>query len=357
MSSENTPVAIKMVGVRKSYRAFGRVQYGVGPAVNVVNFFRRMTGIGGKRVTALDGITFEVKRGEVFGLLGPNGAGKTTIIKILSTLVLPDSGKVQVDDINVTKRPRATVRHLQTVLSSNMGFDPRLTGRSSLEFYADLYGIPRKVSRKRIEELLTFTRMSEWADVMFQHYSTGMMRKVLVCRALLSNASVLLFDEPTAALDPISAADFRDLIRKKLADKEGKTILIATHNLWEAEQICDRIALLRNGRIIAVGTPEEIKKKVSDRVNLSLFLTNLLPEYQKAVTDSLLEVKGVHSVEIQENTIDGAGTRLNIEGEKGINYNQIFDKLSLMRLEITSIEASQPTLEEAFLKINLEATS
>jgi ABC-2 type transport system ATP-binding protein len=357
MSKESVPVAIKMVDVKKGFRAFGRVQYGVRPAVNIASFFRRMTGTGGKKVMALDGITFEVKRGEIFGLLGPNGAGKTTIIKILSTLILPDSGEVLVDDIDVTKRPRATVKHLQTVLSSNVGFDPRLSGRSSLEFYADLYGIPKKVSRRRIEELLSFTGMSDRADVMFQHYSTGMARKLLVCRALLSNASVLLFDEPTAALDPISAADFRELIRKQLADKEGKTILLATHNLWEAEQICDRIALLRKGRIIAIGTPEEIKKKVSDKVNLSVFLTNILPGSEKAVRDSLLEVKGVHSVEVQENTIDSGRTRVNIEGEKGINYNQIFEKLTFMRLEIASIEASQPTLEEAFLKLNLEATS
>jgi ABC-2 type transport system ATP-binding protein len=357
MSPQSGPPAIKMVDVRKSYRAFGNLRIGRGQAVYAVNFFKRLTGVGGRRVVALDGVTFEVKPGEVFGLLGPNGAGKTTVIRILSTLVLPDSGQAMVDGIDVTKRPRATVKHLQTVLSSSMGFDPRLTGRNSLEFYADLYGIPKKVSRQRIDELLAFTGMTEWADVMFQRYSTGMMRKLLVCRALLSKATVLLFDEPTAALDPISAADFRMLIRKELADKEGKTILIATHNLWEAEQICDRIALLRKGKIIAIGTPEEIKKRVSDRVNLTIFVTNLLPEVGKAVTDSLLGVRGIHSVEIQENTIENGQTRLNIEGDRGINYNQIFERLSLMRLEISSIEASQPTLEDAFLKLNLEATS
>jgi ABC-2 type transport system ATP-binding protein len=353
----NEPVAIRMVDVKKSYRAFGNLRVGKGQAVYFVNFFRKLTGIGGRKVTALDGVTFDVRKGEVFGLLGPNGAGKTTIIKILSTLVLPDSGKVLVGDINVVKRPRATVRRLQTVLSESVGFDRRLTGKSSLEFFADLYGIPRKVSRPRIKELLAFTGMSEWGDVMFQRYSTGMMRRLLVCRALLSNASVLLFDEPTAALDPISAADFRKLIRHELAEKEGKTILLATHNLWEAEQICDRIALLKKGKIIAVGTPEEIKRRVSNRINLSISVTNLLPEAGKAVTDSLLQVKGVHSVEIQDNVMDNGQTRLSIEGEREVNYNQIFERLTLMRLQITSIESSQPTLEDAFLKLNLEATA
>ncbi|HEV2139120.1 MAG TPA: ABC transporter ATP-binding protein [Nitrososphaerales archaeon] len=360
MNSEGNPLAIQMIDVKKSYRTFGpgwAILVGDSSTMNFVNFFRMITGRAVKRAMALDGVSFDVKPGEVFGLLGPNGAGKTTIIKILSTLVLPDSGKVLVDNINVVKRPRATVRHVQTVLSESTGFDRRLTGRNSLEFFADLYGIPKKISRPRIDELLAFTGMSEWADVMFQRYSTGMMRRLLVCRALLSNASVLLFDEPTSALDPISAADFRKLIRHQLADKEGKTILLATHNLMEAEQICDRIALLRKGKIIAIGTPEEIKKTVSNKVSLSIFVTNLLPETEKAVTDSLLEVRGVQSVEVQENAIDGGRTRLNIEGEKDINYNQVFEKLSNMRVEVLSIESSQPTLEEAFLKLNLEATS
>jgi ABC-2 type transport system ATP-binding protein len=350
-----------MVDVKKSYNVFSStawfIQTGRGGTTNIVNFFRTITGRGGKRVMALDGVTFDVKRGEVFGLLGPNGAGKTTIIKILSTLVLPDSGRVVVDKIDVPKNPRGTVRHLQTVLSESTGFDRRLTGRSSLEFYADLYGIPKETSRPRIEELLAFTGMTEWADVMFQRYSTGMMRRLLVCRALLSDASVLLFDEPTSALDPISAADFRKLIRHELAEKQGKTILLATHNLWEAEQLCDRIALLRKGKIIAIGTPEEIKKRVSDRVTLSVFVTNLLPDSEKAVNDSLLEVGGVHSVEIQQNANEVGQTRLNIEGDRGVNYNKIFEKLSLMRIEIASLESSQPTLEDAFLKLNLEATS
>jgi ABC-2 type transport system ATP-binding protein len=346
-----------MIDVRKSYRAFSNLRVGRGSTVNFVNFFRKMTGVGGRRVTALDGITFDVKRGEVLGLLGPNGAGKTTIIKILSTLVLPDSGKALVDEIDVVRRPRATVRHLQTVLSGSVGFDLRLTGRSSLEFFADLYGIPKKVAKKRIDDLLAFTGMTEWADVMFQRYSTGMARRFLVCRALLSNASVLLFDEPTAALDPISSAEFRRLIRHDLADEGGKTILLATHNLWEAEQICDRIALLRKGQIIAIGTPDEIKARVSGRVNLSVLVSNFLPTAGNAVTETLMEVRGVRGVEIQENADDDGHTRLNIEGDRTLNYNEVFEKLSSVKLEITSLEASQPSLEDAFLKLNLEATS
>ena len=352
----NEPPAVRLVNVMKSYNAFGAVR-SKGTAANFATFFKKVTGIGGRRVTALDGVSFEIRRGEVFGLLGPNGAGKTTIIKILSTLVLPDSGEAYVDGINVARRPRAAVRHLHTVLSgTRLGFDPRLTGRGSLQFFADLYGMPKKESRQKIEELLEFAGMTEWADVMFQRYSTGMMRKLLVCRALLSNSSVLLFDEPTAALDPISAADFRKLIRDDLANKQRKTVMVATHNLWEAEQLCDRIALLRKGRIIAVGTPDYIKRRVLDWVSLTILVKNLLPEGTKTLTEALFGVRGVTSVEVQENAVDTGRTRLSIEGDQGINYTQVFERLSLMRVEIDSIESSQPTLEEAFLKLNMEAS-
>ena len=354
--NSDTP-AIRVIGLKKTYRAFRNLRVGKGSAVAFINFFRKITGIGGQRVLALDGVTFEVKKGEIFGLLGPNGAGKTTLIKILSTLVLPDSGKAFVEGIDVTRRPRETVRRLQTVLAETMGFERRLTGRDNLEFSAALLGIPKKEAKRRIGELLGFTGMTEWADVMFQRYSTGMARRLLVCRALLSNASVLLFDEPTAALDPISAAEFRKLITHDLAEEKGKTILLATHNLWEAEQLCDRIALLRKGKILAIGTPAEIKAKVSDKVNLSVLVSNYLTETGNEVAEALLKIRGVQGVEILENGDEHGHTRLNIEGGKTLNYNEIFEKLTSMELEIVSLEASQPSLEDAFLKLNLEATS
>ncbi|MDA4127899.1 MAG: ABC transporter ATP-binding protein [Thaumarchaeota archaeon] len=351
------PMAIQLLDLRKTYKVFRNLREGSGATVSFVNFFRILFGLGGQRTVALDSVSFSVKKGEVFGLLGPNGAGKTTMLKILSTLVLPDSGKAYVEGIDVTRRPRETVKRLQSVFAESQGFERRLTGRENLEFFATLLGLPKKQAKARIDELLTFTGMTDRADVMFQRYSTGMARRLLVCRALLSNASVLLFDEPTAALDPIAAADFRKLIRHDLADKEGKTILLATHNLWEAEQICDRIAVVRKGRILAVGTPEEIKKNVSDRVNLSLIVLNYSPQAAKTVTEAILAVRGVLGIEILEDRDHEGSTRLNIEGVKGLNYNVIFQKLSSLNLEVTSLESSQPSLEDAFLKLNLEAAA
>jgi ABC-2 type transport system ATP-binding protein len=346
--------AIEVDDLNKSYRIFRNLRVGRGSTVNLVNFFRKLTGKGSQWVVALGGVSFKVNRGEIFGLLGPNGAGKTTIIKILSTLVLPDSGKAFVEGIDVTRRPRAVVRRLQTVLAESVGFDRRLTGRENLEFYAGLYGLSRRSAEQKIDELLKFTQMTDYGDAMFQRYSTGMMRKLLVCRALLTDASVLLFDEPTAALDPISAMEFRRLIKYDLSRRMKKTVLLATHNLWEAEQLCDRIALLRKGKIIAIGTPREIKSMVSDKVTLTFVVSNLLPEREAGIKESLLKVKDVQSVEVLDSRTENGHIKLNVEGSRGMNYSDLLERLASFKLEITSLESSQPSLEDAFLKLNKE---
>ena len=343
--------------ISKSYRVYSNLKVGKGSVINISNFFRKITGHGSRKVVALDSVSFNVKKGEVFGLLGPNGAGKTTLIKILSTLVLPDAGKAVVDGIDIVKRPREAVKRLQTVFSESIGFDRRLSGRANLEFFAELYGIPKEEAKQRIDNLLKFTNMTESANVMFQRYSTGMMRKLLLCRALLTNASILLFDEPTASLDPLAASEFRKLIRNDLADRQGKTILLATHNLWEAEQICDRIALLRKGKVIAVGTPAEIKSMVAERINISLMVSNFVHDKAPEIIDSLSKVKGVNAVEFRDNSDENGHVRINVEGNKGLDYNDLFERIASFKLEIFSLESLQPTLEEAFLKLNAEGKS
>lgn len=348
--------ALEVHQLCKSYRVHSNLKIGKGAVINLFNFFEKITGYGSRQVVALDSVSFHVKRGEVFGLLGPNGAGKTTLIKILSTLVLPDSGKALVEGIDIVKRPRAAVKKLQTVLSESIGFDRRLSGRANLEFFAELYGIPKQEAKQRIDNLLRFTNMTESANVMFQRYSTGMMRKLLLCRALLTDASILLFDEPTASLDPLAASEFRKLIRNDLAERQGKTILLATHNLWEAEQICDRIALLKKGRIIAIGTPKEIKSMVADRVNISMLVSNFSYERSSELTTAILKVRGINSIEIRDSIAENGHVRINIEGNKELSYNELFRQISSFGLEIYTLESLQPTLEEAFLKLNMEAS-
>lgn len=309
-----------------------------------------LVGDGERSLVALDGVTFNVDEGSVFGLLGANGAGKTTLMKILSTLVIPDSGRALVHGVNVLKNPRRITRMLQAVLAESFGFDRRLSGRENLELYASLYGLQKKETRAKIDELLEFSGLTSAADTMFQKYSTGMSRKLLVCRALLSNASVLLFDEPTSGLDPISAVDFRRLLKDILAKERGKTIVLSTHNLWEAQQICDKIALLRKGKLIMTGTPDEIKHAVADKVSMTIVVTRT---FMFSWTDLVRELKlidGVTGVEAVEKGNLGEMS-LHIDGTKDINYTKVFETLSLKHLTITYLESTQPSLEEAFITL------
>jgi ABC-2 type transport system ATP-binding protein len=191
---------------------------------------------------------------------------------------------------------------------------------------------------------------------MLQKYSTGMTRKLLVCRALLSEAPVLLFDEPTANLDPVAAAEFRTYIKNDLARARGRTILLATHNLWEAEQICDRIALLRKGKVIMTGTPDEIRSKVAEGVNLSLVIENNMNGSAAMLLEGVRSVVGVLNAQFEPDSANGH-SKIRVEGVKELDYNSLFQKVISLNFQIRSIETSQVSLEQAFLKLNEEASN
>jgi ABC-2 type transport system ATP-binding protein len=342
--------AIKVVDLVKRYNGEARA---LSSAMQFRNFLSVLKGSKERGVPALNGVNLTINQGEIFGLLGPNGAGKTTLIKILSTLVLPDSGYAAVNGVDVVKHPRRVVKTLQSVLAEGIGFERRLTGRQNLEFYSILYGIPSDLAQRRIGEVLEFSRLQDKADVMFQRYSTGMARKLLVSRALLSDASILLFDEPTASLDPISAAEFRRLI-VVLAKEMKKTVLLATHNLWEAQQICDRIALLHKGKLLAIGSAAEIRQTVADVVYVRMHLASLNGGTNLSVSERLSAVEGVRNAEIvQDGRVQGFD--LKVEATKDMDYTALFNLVDSMGFRIASIETSQPSLEDAFLKLTREA--
>jgi len=344
--------AVRVTNLTKTFRTFDSLDSS--HTSSFLLLLRKLTGIGGGKFTALDGVNLEVRKGEVLGLLGPNGAGKTTLIKILSTLVLPDSGSVTVYGVDAVKNPRASLKMLQAVMAGNTGFDVRLTGRQNLEFSADLYGMPSDVAKAKIDELIGFCHLQGYEDQMLQKFSTGMTRKLLVCRALLSNAPVLLFDEPTANLDPVSAAEFRQFIKNSLSKTEKKTIMLATHNLWEAEQICDRIALLKRGKVVMTGTPKEVREMVGDAVNLSLILGTTLNGSAEGLLEEVRGVDGVRMAEVEQDAITG-NSRIRIEGRTDLDYNSLFNRIITRNLQIQSVESSQLSLEQAFLKLNTEA--
>jgi ABC-2 type transport system ATP-binding protein len=338
------------------------------PAVKVVDLYKRFYGTK-RRLTlspmhlvdsfvkgrpwetvALDKVSFSVGHGEVFGLLGPNGSGKTTLIKILSNLVIPDSGAAYVEGINVARRPYATAERIQTVLSESIGLEKRLSIRDNLMLFASLYSLPKSEALERIDHLLEFFGLAKFADKSSQSLSTGMSRKLSVCRVLLSRASVIVFDEPTSGLDPRSADDFRNLILQDLVKREKKTIIMATHNLVEATSMCTHIALLNQGKLVTVGTPEDIRGRVEDRIDMTITL-----EGEGGPLDELRGrlggADGVHSVYI----LDSGGVKqVRLSGKKDLNYLAVLSLISAGGFKVQSLETSSPSLEDAFLKLTRE---
>ncbi|HME56426.1 MAG TPA: ABC transporter ATP-binding protein [Candidatus Lokiarchaeia archaeon] len=319
-------------------------------------FFALLKGSRGPFIEALRGVNLQVKKGEILGILGPNGAGKTTLIKILCTLVIHDEGEVYVCGIDVKKEPRKVLKMLQAVLPESRGFNWRLSGRQNLEFYALLYGLQDAEAAARIKYLLEFTGLEERAEDGYQRYSTGMQRKLLLCRALLRNTPVLLFDEPTAGLDPRAGAEFRTMLHDKLAREEGKTILFSTHNLEEAQSICDRIAILDHGQITALDTPDNIRYTKTEGIQhqISFGEGTAYDEACQALVSDLEKTIGVHSatpdVDFEQNL---RGISLYLDKDMDLSY--VLDTILKCGLKIKAINSIEPTLEDAFKTITKQA--
>jgi ABC-2 type transport system ATP-binding protein len=211
---------------------------------------------------AVDGIDLAIAPGELFGLLGPNGAGKTTTVKILTTLLLPTSGTARVLGYDVVSATNAVRRRIGFVFGGERGLYWRLSGLDNLRYFADLYRIPPHVSKRRIPELLEVLGLAGRERDKVEGYSRGMKQRLHLARGLLNDPDVLFLDEPTIGLDPVGARDLRVLVRG-LADR-GKTIFLTTHYMFEADAICDRVAVIKKGRIVAEGTPGSIKQLVGD---------------------------------------------------------------------------------------------
>jgi ABC-2 type transport system ATP-binding protein len=212
------------------------------------------------RTEALRSVDLEVRRGEIFGLLGPNGAGKTTLTKILSTLLLPSSGTATVLGFDVAREAHQLRPRIGLVLGGERGLYNRVTGRENLRYFADLYGIDRARRDRRIDELLGRVGLTEGADRRVEEYSRGMKQKLHLARGLLHDPEVLFLDEPTIGLDPKSAREMRKFVRALGAG--GVTIFLTTHYMVEAEELCQRIAILTRGRIVAADTVAGLRRLV-----------------------------------------------------------------------------------------------
>lgn len=245
---------------------------------------------------ALDGVDLRVRHGEIFGLLGPNGAGKTTLAKILAGLLLPTAGKAFINGLDVVEHSLEVRRRIGLVYGDERTFFWRLSVYENLRFYATLYGMPPREADRRIRQLLDIVDLSSAAHVRMDLLSSGMRQRAAIARGLLNEPQILLMDEPTRNLDPVGAQEVRRLIRQQVTAGDRHTVLLATNLMAEAEQLCDRLVLLKEGRICLNGTIEEIRQTVQVDEMHVLVVSGI----EKAALEALAAVPAVASVRVEQ---------------------------------------------------------
>ena len=285
-------------------------------------------------VVALDDVSLTVPVGEIHGLLGPNGAGKTTLVKILSTVLLPTSGHARVLGHDVTSETRAVRALIGIVFGGERGLYWRLTGRQNLEYWGALYKLSPRETKSRAQQLIERVGLSERADERVETYSRGMKQRLHLARGLVGEATVLFLDEPTTGMDPLAAREFRTLIAE-LRD-EGRTILLATHDMVEAETVCDRVTLIDRGKVIATESPRTLGQVISrfQRIDVE--------GIDGAVLDEIRNLAGVSNIVV----VDG-GARIEVdeEGATQVVLRQLVDAGA------TSVRTSLPSLEEVYIQL------
>lgn len=241
-------------------------------AIEVNNLKRAYDGTIGmtkkKTIEALRGISFKVNEGEIFGLLGPNGAGKTTTIKVLTTLLAPTSGEAKIFGYDCFGGEKYIRDKINFIFGGERGLYWRLSAYENLQYFGDIYKVPGRVLKERIPKLIKLVDLEGREHEKVENFSKGMKQRLQVARGLINDPKILFLDEPTIGLDPIGAKDLRNIILK--LKEEGKTILITTHYMHEADELCDRIAIINNGDLIDIDTPKQLKLKHLENENGSL---------------------------------------------------------------------------------------
>ena len=290
-----------------------------------------------KGVRALAGVTFSVEEGTIFGLLGPNGAGKSTTVKILTTLTLPDEGRATVAGLDVLRDPEA-VRRVIGVVGQKPGVDPEATGRENLLLQGDLYSMPRSDTRARADELLRRFGLEDAADRLVRTYSGGMQRKLDVAAGLMHRPRVLFLDEPTTGLDPEARAEMWSEI-ERLAHEEGVTVLLTTHYLDEADRLAARLAIVDRGRVVAAGTPDELKSE--------LLGDALVVELDGTIDGALAALAQVPGV--REPVLDGRVLRARAnEGARAVPA--VLAALESAGVPVVAATVARPSLDDVYLR-------
>lgn len=307
---------------------------------------KKEKGIGKTEIMALDGADLKVKEGELFGLLGPNGAGKTTLVKILATLLLPSSGKVHVAGYDVDKDPQRIRSHISMVSGGETSGYGLLTVKENIWMFSQFYGVPSKVANQRMDELLKVVGMEEKRNAKVRTLSTGQRQKMNLVRGLVTDPQILFLDEPTLGLDVNAARIIREYIRKWVDEKEKRTVLLTTHYMYEADELCDRIAIIDRGKIIACDTPEGLRRYVDEEAVMNMKVT-LLPD---SVVSKIQKIEGVRDMSTRHDAQLGISS-LKIILDDEIAISQIMDTVVKAGSSIQSLKKTEPTLEDVFLAL------
>jgi len=287
-------------------------------------------------IRAVDDISFDVKKGEIFGFLGPNGAGKTTTIRMMTGVLKPTNGEIKIFGLNAWKNQIAVKQVTGNVPEmANVYLD--MSGLQNLMFIGEIYGVSKQERIKRAETMLKKFNLYEKGDLKAKKYSKGMKQRLLLCMALMTNPQILFLDEPTSGLDVQSANIIKQLIKE--FNKEGMTIFLTTHDMEVANELCDRIAIINHGKIISLDTPENIKKLTQDYQAIDLHLVNRVKKE---------EIKNLRNIrEVQENE---EGFHIIVEDIHD-SICEIVDYIKARNVKIKHLSTHKPKLEEAFLKI------
>jgi ABC-2 type transport system ATP-binding protein len=299
-------------------------------------------------VKAVDHLNLKVEKGELFGLLGPNGAGKTTLVKMLCTLLPPDIGTASVNGYDIVKESMNVKKSIGTLFSiGDHGFFWRLNGYRNLEFFSAVYNVPRKQREERITKVLELVGLEEEALVPFQKYSGGMRRKLSLARALLPDPPILLLDEPTIALDVLASRSIREFIKNNLSKKMGKTVLYTTHYIEEASQICDKVAIMNKGRLVALDTPEALRNMVKKGESVEIVVESLTNEQ----IEMIKRVDGVQSAISKTEGLAPGQMQLRIRLESLEDLPVVLNFLFTQRIRLLNFKRDEPTLEDAFVEL------
>jgi ABC-2 type transport system ATP-binding protein len=313
-------------------------------AIDLRRTYQTTTGVIRRKrldVEAVRGISFSVEQGELFGLLGPNGAGKTTTIKMLITLLLPTSGQARVLGQDVVDNPREIRKRIGYVFGGDRGLYERLSAYDNLRYFAELYGVSGKTQKKRIDEVLELVGLKGREQERVEGYSRGMRQRLHIARGILHDPEVVFLDEPTIGVDPVGARDLRQMIADLITT--GKTVLLTTHYMFEADALCDRIAVIANGEIVGQGTPSELKGRVEGGRVTEIEVFGVGEE----ILVRMRGLAGVTAVTVEEQDQKQL-LIVQTSGERELTQPLLAE---LDGLEVGRVASREPTLEDAYVAL------